>query len=911
MRAAQPATDVGALRREAESLAKERNERVSTSHLLVALARRGGLPTELLAERRVTPELLVKALRVTSDDDVSPAPAGSPDAIRPIDRLLLRAREIAGRTRRLPAGGATASDVDATHVLLAICVERGAAAHKTLAQLGVDVSRLRAALTQHLTGSVEPRRRPAEIATGVAIEAVTPHAAQQGSPRLEPRHDPPARPRPAMPLRPLPTARTTFLTPPRETSARPSQPPPSHAPAPSAHPSSPPPSAEQPRELAPPADDREALQIQAIAESFLREESAEPASLLPPSRAEAPPLLRKAPRNVKRARDAKPLVEPTPFDLDPRATPVLAAIGVNLTAMAARAELDPVVGRDAEIDRALDVLAKRSANNPCLVGAPGVGKTAIAHGVARRIAAREGVVGLDDRVVVEVPIGELLAGTGVRGALAERLGAIRKEVAQAHGRIVVFLDEIHALLGGEAGEEAANELKTALARGELPCIGATTSAEYKRAIERDAALARRFTVVDVPELDPVAAKAVIDAASGVLQSHHGVSFDAAAKEGAVAWTVRYLPGRALPDKALAALDLAGARARRNARKTVTREAIAEVVAEMADVPVARLLERDGDRFLQLEQRLAARVVGHAEPIAKIARALRRGAAGLRGHRPLFSTLLLGPTGVGKTETAKAIAEVLFDDANAMTRLDLSEYAEAHAVARLLGAPPGYVGHDDGGQLTEAVRRRPYQVVLFDEMEKAHRDVLEALLQVLDEGRMTDGRGRTIDFTNTVVIFTSNLGSEVAVEVPRAPRRVGFGVSEEPTRTEIARREDAVIAAARAALPPELYNRYDEVLVFSPLQRADVASIAKIALDRLARDLQKARGLSAQIDPEVIDVLLDRGGFDPAMGGRPVRREIARMVEAPLAELLLRGDATPGDVVWITVEDGSIVVDLVK
>jgi ATP-dependent Clp protease ATP-binding subunit ClpC len=375
--------------------------------------------------------------------------------------------------------------------------------------------------------------------------------------------------------------------------------------------------------------------------------------------------------------------------------------------------------------------------------------------------------------------------------------------------------------------------------------------------------------------------------------------------------VRYLPGRALPDKALAALDLAGARARRNARKTVTREAIAEVVAEMADVPVARLLERDGDRFLQLEQRLAARVVGHAEPIAKIARALRRGAAGLRGHRPLFSTLLLGPTGVGKTETAKAIAEVLFDDANAMTRLDLSEYAEAHAVARLLGAPPGYVGHDDGGQLTEAVRRRPYQVVLFDEMEKAHRDVLEALLQVLDEGRMTDGRGRTIDFTNTVVIFTSNLGSEVAVEVPRAPRRVGFGVSEEPTRTEIARREDAVIAAARAALPPELYNRYDEVLVFSPLQRADVASIAKIALDRLARDLQKARGLSAQIDPEVIDVLLDRGGFDPAMGGRPVRREIARMVEAPLAELLLRGDATPGDVVWITVEDGSIVVDLVK
>jgi ATP-dependent Clp protease ATP-binding subunit ClpC len=498
----------------------------------------------------------------------------------------------------------------------------------------------------------------------------------------------------------------------------------------------------------------------------------------------------------------------------------------------------------------------------------------------------------------------------VRGALAERLGSIRKEVAQAHGRIVVFLDEIHALLGGEAGEEAANELKTALARGELPCIGATTHAEYKRAIERDAALARRFTVVDVPELDPAAAKIVIEAASGVLATHHGVTFDAAAKDCAIAWTVRYLPGRALPDKALAALDLAGARARRNARTSVGREALAEVVAEMADVPVARLLERDGERFLNLETRLCARVVGHAEPLGKIARALRRGAAGLRGQRPLFSALLLGPTGVGKTETAKAIAEVLFDDPTAMTRLDLSEYAEPHAVARLLGAPPGYVGHDDGGQLTEAVRRRPYQVVLFDEMEKAHRDVLEALLQVLDEGRMTDGRGRTIDFTNTVVVFTSNLGSDVSFEAPRAPRRVGFGVAD-ATPVESLRREEAVIAAARAALPPELYNRYDEVLVFAPLQRADVAQIARLTLDRLGHDLQKARGLSLQVDPEVIELLLDHGGFDPSLGGRPVRREVARLVEAPLAELLLKGDVNPGDVVWITVENGSIVVDLVK
>jgi ATP-dependent Clp protease ATP-binding subunit ClpC len=626
----------------------------------------------------------------------------------------------------------------------------------------------------------------------------------------------------------------------------------------------------------------------------------------PPLVIEARPLA-KAPKNLRRSRETskKPPAEPTRFDLDPRAAPTLHSVGVNLTAAAARGELDPVVGRDVEIDRALDVLAKRNANNPCLVGAPGVGKTAIAHGVARRIVEGAGVTGLDDRIVIEVAIGELLAGTGVRGALAEKLGAIRKEVASMRGRVVVFLDEIHALLGGDGGEEAANELKTALARGELPCIGATTSAEYRRTIERDAALARRFTLIEIPELSETAARRVIDAASRVLETHHGVSFDAAAKDGAVAWTVRYVPSRALPDKAIAALDLAGARARRNGRISVGREAVAEVVAEMGDVPVQRLLERDSERFLELEKHLAARVVGHGEAIGRIARALRRGAAGLRGNRPLFSALLLGPTGVGKTETAKAIAEVLFHDATAMTRIDLSEYSEAHTVARLLGAPPGYVGHEDGGQLTEAVRRRPYQVILFDEMEKANRDVLEALLQLLDEGRMTDGRGRTVDFTNTVVILTSNLGSDVANE--RAPRRLGFGATQEVDTRAV---DERVIAAARAALPPELYNRFDEVIVFSALTRADAIAIANLALARLAEDLREKRGLKLQIDPEAVELLVDQGGFDPSLGGRPIRREISRRIEAPLAELLLRGQAKKGDVVWIAAEEDRVVVDLV-
>jgi len=846
VRSTPPASDLGALRREAEQLAKERGERPSTTHVLVALSGREGLASELLAERRVTRELLLKATRVAIDDEKEP-----------VDRLFLRARELAGRHRRMPSAG---FDGDAVHVLLAICVERTMAGHKALTQLGVDVGRLRGALTQHITGSVEPRRR----VTIAQEAAVVPNV-----------------PRTLAPLRPLPTRRPT-----------------------------PTPNSSSNSNLA--SDAPPPLAKTSIGPSSGLEET-KVESPAPPVSAPVPKL----PRNVRRHKESprdqkerKSLAEPTRFDLDPRTAPTLAGLGNNLTAAAARRELDPVVGRDAEIDRTLDVLAKRNANNPCLVGAPGVGKTAIAHGVAQRIATATGVSGLDDRIVVEIPIGELLAGTGVRGALSERLGAIRKEVLASDGRIVLFLDEVHALLGGDAGEEAANELKTALARGELPCIAATTPSEFRRVIERDAALCRRFAVVEIDELDAKAARVVVDSACSVLETHHGVTFDTGARDGAVAWTLRYVPSRALPDKALSALDLAGARARRNGRKQVDREAIAQVVSEMADVPIARLLERDSDRFLELEKHLSTRVIGHTDAIARIARALRRGAAGLRGARPLFTTLLLGPTGVGKTETAKAIAEVLFHDATAMTRIDLSEYSEPHAVARLLGAPPGYVGHEDGGQLTEAVRRRPYQVVLFDEMEKAHRDVLEALLQLLDEGRMTDGRGRTVDFTNTVVVLTSNLGSDIQAERPS--RRLGFGGSTENETAAIAtKRDEAIVAAARAAMPPELFNRFDEVIVFAPLTRNDAVAIAGLALSRLSEELRQSRGLSLQVETEAIELLLDQGGFDPSLGGRPIRREIARMVEAPLAELLLRGDASPGDVVWVTVEDGHVVVDLVK
>jgi ATP-dependent Clp protease ATP-binding subunit ClpC len=584
---------------------------------------------------------------------------------------------------------------------------------------------------------------------------------------------------------------------------------------------------------------------------------------------------------------------------------VLSSIGKNLTLAASVGALDPVIGRDVEIDQALDVLAKRHANNPMLLGPAGVGKTSVVQGIAQRIAARNEVSSLDDRIIVEIPLSELVAGTNVRGSLAERALAIRNEVREAMGRVVLFFDEIHTLFAGDMADEVQGEFKVALARGELPCIGATTHEEHKRAIDSDAALARRFSVVEVEEPDQDVAKQILAGCTPALAKHHGVAYADAALGSAIAWSVRYLPGRVLPDKALSILDLAGARARRRSTRQVTTNGIAEVVAELADMPVERLLETDGERMLALESLLAQRVVGHGPALARIANILRRNAAGFHGKRPIGTFLLLGPTGVGKTESAKAIAEALFHSDAAMTRLDMAEYAEPHAVARLIGAPPGYVGHDAGGQLTEAVRRRPYQVILLDEIEKAHRDVLEAFLGVFDEGRLTDGRGKTVDFTNTVLLLTSNLGVDSIRS--RGSRPIGFG----STTSRVAQIEEALVAAARSALPPELYNRIDEVIAFAPLERAEVAEIARRLLASLAATLKKSRDVSLDVDDEAIEALLDAGGYDAELGARPMKRTLARLVEAPIADMILRGDLAAGDVARLTVEGGEIVVDVVK
>lgn len=780
------------LRKLAEEMAKGRGERATTGHLLAAIAAGTGSAADLLRERRLDSEVLLKAARVLTDDHA--------DAV---SRAMQRARELAARS--------PVREVAGTHLLYALCQERTTAAYRAIAQCGSDVTKLRTAAMQVAMGIVGPRR------TTTATQL-------------------------ALPPSPTPAAR--MVARPAAAAIQPAKP----------------------------------VTLTALAPK--------------PKRRPAAPAPASSPSTNAR------------FEIDAKRMPTLASIGHNLTLAAARGELDPVFGREAEIDRTLDVLAKRQANCPCLVGAAGVGKTSVVRGLAQRIADADGVGPLDDKIVIEVDAAGLLAGTGVRGSLAERMAQIKTEVARADGRVVLFFDELHSVLAGD--EEAASELRTALARGELSCVGATTPEEYKRVLAQDAALARRMTAIEIAELAPDEAVLALERVAPAFERHHGVKFSSEAIAAAVAWSARYIPERSLPDKAVAVLDLAGARARRRGGAEVTREQVADVLAETSGVPVERLLETDASRMLRLEELLAARIVGHKKPLERVARVLRRNASGFRSQRPIGSFLLLGPTGVGKTETAKAIAECLFHSPHAMTRLDLSEYSEAHAIARLVGAPPGYVGHEAGGQLTEAVRKRPYQVLLLDEIEKAHRDVLEAFLQVFDDGRMTDGRGRTIDFTNVVIVMTSNIGADVSR--PRTRSRIGFGAAREKDSGVY---EEAMCAAARAALAPELYNRIDEVLAFAPLDRRDVGEVAQRMLRSLGEELEVARGIRLDVSAAAIDALLDDGGFDEELGARPMRRAIARLVEAPIAEMILKGELVRGDVAMIDVESGKLIVDSVR
>ncbi len=578
----------------------------------------------------------------------------------------------------------------------------------------------------------------------------------------------------------------------------------------------------------------------------------------------------------------------SPFSLDARKYPTLAKLGRNLTEMASLGRIDEVIGRDDEIERLLDVLARRRSNNPILVGAPGVGKTAIVEGLARRLAhGGEGVRGLEGTILVELSAGGLVSGTGVRGALSERMRRLQFEVKRANGKIVLFIDEVHTLfIGGESPDDLAHELKASLARGELPCIGATTDVEYRKYVERDAALARRFSPIHVAEPSAEDAIQILLGIAPRYEVHHGIAYEPEAVESAVELSVRYMAEQTLPDKAIGILDLAGARTRRRGGAIVDREAVAQVVAEKVQVPVERLLVTDSQKLLELEQHLAEQVVGHAEVMRRVSDALRKGAAGFHGQRPLATFLFLGPTGVGKTETARALNELFFMGCP-MTRIDMSELSESHAVAKLVGAPPGYIGHDTGGQLTEAIRHRPYQLVLLDEIEKAHMDVLQSLLPLLEDGRLTDGKGRTVDCTHTIVVMTSNLGAQ---QSHRSQGSIGFKGASEDAREGFS----AALTAARRALPPELWNRIDEPLFFGPLSRDEVGEIARRMVLAVIQQLRERQGVELIVEQSAIDSLVAHGGYDAELGARPMRRMIGRMVEAPLAASILGGEFQRGD-----------------
>jgi len=633
-----------------------------------------------------------------------------------------------------------------------------------------------------------------------------------------------------------------------------------------------------------------------------------------------PPVVPLKPSSPQSDLSPPPELDPAlaPFVLDEDEFPLLTAMGRNLTLEAATGSLDPCIGRATVIDAMIDVLNKRRSNNPCLVGDPGVGKTAIVEGLAQALfehAERLGAEDPDDlrfadRIIVEIDVGALVAGTELRGSFSRRMAKLKDEVKSAGGRVIVFIDELHTLVGAGSGDgalDAANDLKTALARGEFPCIGATTRQEYSRHVERDPALERRFQPIEVDEPSEEDAIAILEGIVDRYEAHHNVMYKDDALETAVKMSRRYIVDRRLPDKAINLIDTAAARAVRMGKETVEVKDVAEVVSELANIPIERLLMSDADRILGMRDYMGERVIGHDGVLDLVAEVIQRNSAGFSSKRPIGSFLFLGPTGVGKTETAKALADFLFGSKDAMTRFDMSEFMERHAVSRLLGAAPGYVGHEEAAELTAALKRRPYQIILFDEIEKAHGDVLNILLQVLDEGHVTDSKGATLTFSNTVIVMTSNLGAEALT----ARRKIGFGGPAADENGETPRLDPAdrerFVETARKALPPELWGRIDEKCVFEPLGRREVRQIALLLIEESASRLAGERGISYEVTSKVVEYLIDHGGFEASLGARPMRRAVQRICETAVARAILKGEAKEGDTLQLDVVGKSVVV----
>lgn len=579
--------------------------------------------------------------------------------------------------------------------------------------------------------------------------------------------------------------------------------------------------------------------------------------------------------------------------------------GRDLTRLAQEGRLDPVLCRDAELDRMIEILCRRQKNNPCLLGEPGVGKSALAEALAQRIAAGQITPALRGKRVLALDMASMVAGTKYRGDFEERFKNLLEELYRDRSTIL-FIDEIHIIAGAGAAEgaiDAASILKPMLARGEIQLIGATTPEEYRKTIQKDSALERRFGRVMVEEPTPAAAETILAGLMPRYERYHGVSIPPEAIHAAVELSVRYLPGRYLPDKAIDLLDEA-ASARRIAdasgnRRALTPADIARVVSKASGVPAERVGEAERERLANLEQRLAAEVIGQPQAVAAVASAIRRSRTGLReSGRPIGAMLFLGPTGVGKTQLARTLAKCWFGSEKALLRFDMSEYMERHTVARLLGAPPGYVGHDEGGQLTEAVRRRPYSVVLFDEIEKAHSDIQNLLLQILEDGNLTDSQGRRADFSNTIILLTSNLGAR-CLSGQTSP--LGFGAAAAETR----RRGQQAIQEAKEFFRPELMGRLDETVLFDPLGPEQLAGIA----DRLLVELEQRaarQGYTLHHTPAAAKVLA--GDKVPPYGARELRRTVSRAVEQALADRIAAGTAHPGTVYTADVDaDGHIIL----
>ncbi len=587
-------------------------------------------------------------------------------------------------------------------------------------------------------------------------------------------------------------------------------------------------------------------------------------------------------------------------------TRVLDQYSRDLTALASAGRLDPVVSRGEEILRTVQILSRRNKNNPVLVGEPGVGKTAVAEGLALRVARGEAPEPLRRKRIVSLDLPALLAGTKYRGDFEERVKSVLRDVKRA-GDVILFIDELHTVIGAGSAEgsiDAANILKPALGRGEVQIIGATTPEEYRRHIEKDAALERRFQPVTVAEPGREQTLDMLRSLRPALEQHHGVEIGEEALEAACVLSSRYIRDRFLPDKAIDLLDEAAAALRVSgglSGERVGAAEVARVVSLWTGIPVSGLTEDESAALRDLEEKLRRRVVGQDEAVSAVARAIRRSRVGLRDpRRPVGSFLFLGPSGVGKTELCRALAAAVYRDEEAIIRIDMSEYMEKHAVSRLIGAPPGYVGYEDGGQLTEKIRRRPWSVVLFDEMEKAHEDVGSLLLQILDEGRLTDAAGRRVDFRNAVIVMTSNVGAK-AITAARAP--LGFGTGAPGDEAQMRRR---VMEELRATFRPELLNRVDETIVFHRLGEAELLQIARGQLEELRQRFSQ-RGLDLEVPEETLRFLA-RQGRDEGSGARPLRRLLQGRLEDRAAELLLTGRARPGDRLAARVRDGELTLE---